>query len=316
MAEETQIQDGGNVPMKRRLGLKKGGKGKKKMKVYKGSGEKVKVNKKMQKIFRKRARDYNSDDSGDDDDDDGDETLPVTRNWKNQRREKEEIVDDKSSDQDGESGEEKGEDFEESEDEDGEILPGITKFAKGCNAFRKAFNKITKKSVPDSVLGPVLSGHTKLIAEKLAEEEVERKVKGEVKKEKFMVGEKGHVQPPHNFLDTHEKFLIGIATKGVVKLFNAVNKAQSARKGLNPERTKDAKVIKKRRNAAFFSELGKKPNHSEASSKADGEGPSWAPLRDNFMLTNSKLKNWDKMQDTTVTEDSGMPTYSSSDDED
>lgn len=316
MAEETQIQDGGNVPMKRRLGLKKGGKGKKKMKVYKGSGEKVKVNKKMQKIFRKRARDYNSDDSGDDDDDDGDETLPVTRNRKNQRREKEEIVDDKSSDQDGESGEEKGEDFEESEDEDGEILPGITKFAKGCNAFRKAFNKITKKSVPDSVLGPVLSGHTKLIAEKLAEEEVERKVKGEVKKEKFMVGEKGHVQPPHNFLDTHEKFLIGIATKGVVKLFNAVNKAQSARKGLNPERTKDAKVIKKRRNAAFFSELGKKPNHSEASSKADGEGPSWAPLRDNFMLTNSKLKNWDKMQDTTVTEDSGMPTYSSSDDED
>lgn len=316
MAEETQIQDGGNVPMKRRLGLKKGGKGKKKMKVYKGSGEKVKVNKKMQKIFRKRARDYNSDDSGDDDDDDGDETLPVTRNRKNQRREKEEIVDDKSSDQDGESGEEKGEDFEESEDEDGEILPGITKFANGCNAFRKAFNKITKKSVPDSVLGPVLSGHTKLIAEKLAEEEVERKVKGEVKKEKFMVGEKGHVQPPHNFLDTHEKFLIGIATKGVVKLFNAVNKAQSARKGLNPERTKDAKVIKKRRNAAFFSELGKKPNHSEASSKADGEGPSWAPLRDNFMLTNSKLKNWDKMQDTTVTEDSGMPTYSSSDDED
>lgn len=312
MAEETQIQDGGNVPMKRRLGLKKGGKGKKKMKVYKGSGEKVKVNKKMQKIFRKRARDYNSDDSGDD----GDETLPVTRNRKNQRREKEEIVDDKSSDQDGESGEEKGEDFEESEDEDGEILPGITKFAKGCNAFRKAFNKITKKSVPDSVLGPVLSGHTKLIAEKLAEEEVERKVKGEVKKEKFMVGEKGHVQPPHNFLDTHEKFLIGIATKGVVKLFNAVNKAQSARKGLNPERTKDAKVIKKRRNAAFFSELGKKPNHSEASSKADGEGPSWAPLRDNFMLTNSKLKNWDKMQDTNVTEDSGMPTYSSSDDED
>ncbi|XP_074359014.1 uncharacterized protein LOC141698243 [Apium graveolens] len=315
MAQETQVQEGGNVAMKRRLGQKKGGKGKKKMKVYKGSGEKVKVNKKMQKMFRKRARDYNSDDSDDDDEEEDNDALPVIRNKKNQRREKEEEVDDKSSDDDVESGEEKGEDFEESEDEDGEIQSGITKFAKGCDAFRKAFNKITKKSVPDSVLGPVLSVHQKLIAEKLAEEEVERKVKGEVKKEKHMVGEKGHVQPPHNFLDTHEKFLIGIATKGVVKLFNAVNKAQSARKGLNPERTKDAKVIKKRRNAAFFSELGKKPNHSEASSKADGEGPSWAPLRDNFMLTNSKLKNWDKMQDTTVAEDSGMPTYSSSDDE-
>ena len=29
--------------------------------------------------------------------------------------------------------------------------------------------------------------------------------------------------------------------------------------------------------------------------KADGEGPAWAPLRDNYMLTNSKLKDWDKM---------------------
>lgn len=156
MAEETQIQDGGNVPMKRRLGQKKGGKGKKKMNVYKGSGEKIKVNKKMQKIFRKRARDYNSDDSdddeGDDNDSDSDEALPVIRNKKNQRREKEEELDDKSSDDDGENGEDKGEDFEESEDEDGEIQSGITKFAEGCNAFRKAFIKITKKSVPDNVL--------------------------------------------------------------------------------------------------------------------------------------------------------------------
>lgn len=28
---------------------------------------------------------------------------------------------------------------------------------------------------------------------------------------------------------------------------------------------------------------------------ADAEGPAWAPLRDNYMLTNSKLKDWDKM---------------------
>ncbi|WOH05832.1 hypothetical protein DCAR_0625253 [Daucus carota subsp. sativus] len=319
MAEETQIQESGNVPMKRRLGQKKGGKGKKKMKVYKGSGEKVKVNKKMQKIFRKRARDYNSDDDeeGEDDDDEGDELVPVIRNKKNQRRESEEVDDEKSSDDDdGEDREDKGEEFEVSEDEDGEIQPGITKFTKGSSAFRKAFMKITKKKVADSVLGPVLSAHKKLIAEKLAEEEVERKVKGEVKKEKHIVGEKGHVQLPANFLDTHEKFLIGIATKGVVKLFNAVNKAQSAKKGLNPERAKDAKVIKQKKRAAFFSELGKKPYKSEASSKAEGEGPSWAPLRDNFMLTNSKLKDWDKMHDTTGPEDSGMPTYSSSDDED
>lgn len=35
--------------------------------------------------------------------------------------------------------------------------------------------------------GPVLSVHKKLLAEKLAEEESNRKVKGEVKKEKHLV---------------------------------------------------------------------------------------------------------------------------------
>ena len=29
--------------------------------------------------------------------------------------------------------------------------------------------------------------------------------------------------------------------------------------------------------------------------EVDGEGPAWAPLRDNYMLTNSKLKDWDKI---------------------
>lgn len=35
--------------------------------------------------------------------------------------------------------------------------------------------------------GPILSANKKLVAEKLAEEEAERKVKGEAKKEKLMV---------------------------------------------------------------------------------------------------------------------------------
>lgn len=31
-----------------------------------------------------------------------------------------------------------------------------------------------------------------------------------------------------------------------------------------------------------------------SSSHVDGEGPAWAPLCDNYMLTSSKLKDWDK----------------------
>lgn len=34
--------------------------------------------------------------------------------------------------------------------------------------------------------------------------------------------------------------------------------------------------------------------------EVDGEGPAWAPLRDNYMLTNSKLKDWDKMPVRTI----------------
>lgn len=32
-----------------------------------------------------------------------------------------------------------------------------------------------------------------------------------------------------------------------------------------------------------------------SSGSVDGDGPAWAPLRDSYMLTSSKLKNWDKM---------------------
>ena len=32
----------------------------------------------------------------------------------------------------------------------------------------------------------------------------------------------------------------------------------------------------------------------QVGSAGDGEGPAWAPLRDNYMLTTSKLKDWDK----------------------
>lgn len=317
MVEEViaQAKDGSENLRKRRMGQKKGGKSKKKLKVIPvGAENKVKMDRKMKKLIRKRVRDYNSDD-----DEENEENLPL------------EVVggvehtdDENSSDEEDENEQGKGskEDEASSEDEDGEVQPGITKLTEGCNAFRLAFKKIMKKNVSDNLLGPVLSAHKKLVAEKLAEEEVELKAKGVMKKEKHLIDEKGHVKPA-NFLDAHEKFLIGVATKGVVKLFNAVNKAQHAQKGLDPSRSKDAKVIRKRRKEAFFSELGKKPSQSIGTQKAlsagstEEEGPAWAPLRDNYMLTNSKLKNWNKMPNTNVaTEDIGrMGSDSSSDEE-
>ncbi|XP_051125886.1 uncharacterized protein LOC127247869 [Andrographis paniculata] len=262
--------------------------------------DRVRIDKRMKKLFQKRARDYNSED----DEGEEEERLQAadTAEVKRLNKSADEIEGDFS-----EGGEEETEGPDEaSEDEDGAIQPGIMKFADGIKAFKLAFKKIVRKSGgDDDVLGPVLSAHKKLLAEKLAEEEVEKKVKGEVKKEKRLTGEKGHVKPA-NYLDAHEKFLLGVATKGVVKLFNAVNKAQNAQKGLNPMRSKDEKVIKKRRKEVFYSELGTAPSQSTGAAAkvgistgcVDGEAPAWAPLRDNYMLTNPKLKDWDKMQDT------------------
>lgn len=341
MAEELQsVSEAGNFFRKRKMEhKKKGGKGKKKQKGAPFSEKRVKIDNKMKKLFQKRARDYNSD--NEDDDDNDAKRAPVTRakstsygkekpksygkekptsysRKKPTSYRKEEDDFDKEWEDDG--GEDDDEEIEISEDENGEVQPGITKFIDGCNAFRLAFKKILKKSASDDILGPVLSAHKNLIAEKLAEEDVERKVKVEAKKEKHLIREKGHVKPA-NFLDSHEKALIEVATKGVVKLFNAVNKAQHAQKGLNPSRAKDEKAIKKRRREVFLSELGKTPSQTavsqaSASNSLKDEGPSWAPLRDNYMLTNPKLKDWDKNPDTAIADDVRMSADSdSSDDE-
>ncbi|KAL4562544.1 hypothetical protein LXL04_034751 [Taraxacum kok-saghyz] len=319
MAEEVQTQEAGKGPRKRNIGHKKG-KGKKKMKVFHGSGQqKAKMDGKTKKLFRKRARDYNSDDSEDDanDIDDEEEPAPPMKFQKEQVNDVNEEEDEKSSEEEAE--EEMDEDVdvsnEVSDDEDGEIQPGIMKFFEGNTSFKKAFKKIVKRSGTDDVLGPVLSAYKKLVVKKLAEEVDERKVKGDAKKEKTLLGEKGHVKPD-TFSVPHEKLLIGVATKGVVKLFNAVNKAQSSQKGFNPSRSKDAKVIQKRRKEAFFSELGKPAKVSTSGGGGDGEGPAWAPLRDNYMLTTSKLKDWDKAADAPEAKDDfGREEDSSSDDE-
>lgn len=342
MAEEVQMQEAGKGLRKRNIGHKKG-KGKKKMKVHHGgSGQKVKMDGKMKKLFRKRARDYNSDDSDDENDIvEEEEPAPPVKYEKKQtyteiRKEKKQMhienkeddekVSDEEMDDDDDEDEDVDEDKDEdekvdagndnSDDEEGIIEHGIMKFSEGSTSFKKAFKKIVNRSGTDAVLGPVLSAHKNLVVKKLAEEAAEKKVKGDAKKEKTMLGEKGHVKPD-SFSVTHEKLLIGVATKGVVKLFNAVSKAQSSQKGLNPLRSKDAKVIQKRRKEAFFSELGKGPSASDAKvgSAGDGEGPAWAPLRDNYMLTTSKLKDWDKAADEPeATDDFGREDSSSDED--
>lgn len=210
----------------------------------------------------------------------------------------------------------------EEEDEGFGVQQEVTKFTEGCRAFRMAFLTIMKKNVTNDPLGPILSAHKMLVAEKLAEEEAEHKSKGVIRREKRKAAEMGHVKLA-GFLDAKEKLLISIATKGVVKLFNAVNKAQNPQKGLNPAKSKDAKALAKKRKETFFSELKKSTttitlNSSKMPSlnKANEDEPGWAPLRDSYMLTSSKLKDWDKMENpASIDGHMVTPNESSSDDD-
>ncbi|XP_075633850.1 uncharacterized protein LOC142606371 [Castanea sativa] len=356
--EEEGLESLESRELSRKVGKKKAFKGKKKPKAMMLDGivqnKPKKIDRKMKKRFRKRARDYNSD---------------------NDER-------DVGSDGESEKEEEETEDMDVNGDygvfndeESGKIQPEITMFLEGSRAFKS----IIMRYVLEDALGLVLSTHKKLIVEKKFQ-----KVKGEAKKEKHLVGEKGHVKPA-NYLDLHKKLLIRVTTKGVVKLFNAVNKAQHAQKGLDPLRYKDAKgkgnesieeqqgegivskesimlegahdVIVETNESAFdqpsmvhedkhFAKMEKVDNimlpmvqdkimliphidfvileefdrvefkgHS-SKGEENREGPAWAPLRDNYMVTNSKLKNWDKMRETTVADEYGRILEDSSSDGD
>ncbi|PAN49326.1 hypothetical protein PAHAL_9G441300 [Panicum hallii] len=263
---------------------------------------------KFLKLLRKRARDYNSDD---DEEEEEQEHPPSPR-----RRRR----DDDGEDDDDEALSHS--DQEEDEEEEGVSTSAVTRFEQGCRAFRVAFLKIMNKKLPDDPLGPILSAHKKLVAAKLAEEAEERKPKGEARKEKRVAAEKGHVIPKDH-LDSKEKELIKVATKGVVRLFNAVSKAQKPRKDLNPSRTKDAKVLAKERKNTFLAEL-EMPSHQDKKSQApsnfskrtgkDEHEPAWAPLRDTYML-GSKLKDWDKMKDSAAEMQAEVPLGDSSDEE-
>lgn len=159
MAEELQsVREAGKFLRKRNMGHNtKGGKAKKKQKGVPFNEKRVKVDKKMKKLFEKRARDYNSDNEDDENENDNDdidvdirERAPVNRDKRPSYGKKEDDFEEEWLDDDG--GEDGNEEIEVSEDEDGEIQPGITRFIDGCRAFRLAFKKILKKSASDDIL--------------------------------------------------------------------------------------------------------------------------------------------------------------------
>ncbi|MCO5560964.1 hypothetical protein L7F22_014584 [Adiantum nelumboides] len=153
--------------------------------------------------------------------------------------------------------------------------------------------------------GPILSAHKQLVAKKLEAAADGRKKRTERKKEKQALREKGHVVPTP-FSAAKDKELIKLATRGVVKLFNAVSKAQSVQEDAKVTKTTDAKDVAKRSKSTFLAMLQdgnessfkgqKQPVHDKMEMVAECQ-PGWSALQDTFMLGKSRLKDWDKKQD-------------------
>ncbi|PTQ29055.1 hypothetical protein MARPO_0148s0006, partial [Marchantia polymorpha] len=169
-------------------------------------------------------------------------------------------------------------------------------------AFGRAFSSIMNKKVPKSELthslGPVLAERKQLLVKKLEEEENERKKKTDVKKRKREEREKGH-SIPQTYMDPKEKALIKLATTGVVRLFNAVSKAQKVQADADISSSKSAKATWKQSKQAFMTQLRGGPKDETRpvggpEKSAEEEEAGWSALKDDFMLGTAKMKDWDK----------------------
>lgn len=195
--------------------------------------------------------------------------------------------------------------------------------------FARAFARIIDSSAPKTeqvLAAPILAGSKSLAARK-AEDEAEAKAARAAKKLRLEMRNRGHVVPKRRgadpIADVREKTFQKTATRGVVRLFNAVAKAQRRlreEEGVSGSRAKAAKLGK----ASFLAELrnsraaveGKneavvpsaRPTSEAAAAAAaggggDGDGSDeeeggggWAVLQQGFtgLQGGNKMKDWDK----------------------
>ena len=111
---------------------------------------------------------------------------------------------------------------------------------------------------------------------------------------------------PESNLDEREAALQKIATRGVVKLFNAVAEAQRGAEAAELETSASAK-----KQAAALSKDGflnmLKGGGAAAEAQPEREegagAPNWDVLKDNYGMEHTKLKHWDDDGDESSSED-------------
>ncbi|KAM4814913.1 RRP15-like protein [Thomomys bottae] len=170
-----------------------------------------------------------------------------------------------------------------------------------ADAMAKILNKKTPKSKPTIL---IKNKELEKEKEKLKQERLEKRKQLDKKQEWEMMC---RVKPDVVKDKETERNLQRIATRGVVQLFNAVQKHQKnvdeKIKEAGGSIRKQAKLISSVSKKDFISVLrGTERNTNEKNSKTkqsavkSEEGPGWTILRDDFMM-GASMKDWDKESD-------------------
>ncbi|KAI8911397.1 Rrp15p-domain-containing protein [Powellomyces hirtus] len=204
-----------------------------------------------------------------------------------------------------EDGEEANDDAAEEEGEeeegtaaDGGVDPSKTKASK----LASAIGKILSGELGGKDANRPILAKQKHLERAIDNEKLEAKARKVISAEKKQKAEVGHAKLDHTTTD-YEKKLRKVATRGVVKLFNAIRVAQKA-----AEEVKSEGILKNRDAAPILSkntflDMIKPPTGSEDKSDTKstaqpaaveaGSGPSWA--KEDFMM--KAPKHWDEEDD-------------------
>ena len=199
------------------------------------------------------------------------------------------VVDEEESEEEeeeeSEEEDDEEEDDEESEEEDALERPVSNQMVGMSRAFQSLVGDGEEAT-------EMLPKSRKQLVDGL-EAKAEEKERRANKRAKLELKHRGHVKPQPRGQniesDMLERRLHNTATKGVVRLFKAVCKAQEDAEKAKTMRRKDALISKSK----FLEEL----RGSTKSTTAEETTNKASFLRDDFMLGGNKMKDWEKEQE-------------------
>ena len=170
--------------------------------------------------------------------------------------------------------------------------------------FARAFgNLVGDAAKASSSGGAEILPKTKKQRRVEAEARVEKRARSREKRKKLELRERGHVVPARGVVnpasDKLERRMLQTATRGVVRLFNAVSKAQKAAADAGKRKGGTLKP-KELTKGSFLAELKKSGERERAEAKKEekkeeeGGGGGWDVLSDGYLMGRNKLKDWDK----------------------